>query len=419
MKKLLNYIYILLGGIFLAALLMMLVYMLPTERMERNVRSSMEIFYTERVYPQQAAGYKSSQLDNETEAIMLLGAIYSSDDSPINQAMRVSRIDFSATDASCNDLIQYAWENKTPDNIVEYSRYWHGYMIWLKPLLLLLDYADIRMLNMMLQVLLLFILLKELTEKQMKSYLLPFAMSLIILNPAATAMSLQFSSIYYLILISMILILKYHALFSNKKRYTYLFFILGMATVFFDFLTYPLAAFCMPLILLLLLEQKSAKPSLSQTFKTILLLGICFSLGYIAMWAGKWLISSIILRENVVANALNQLTLHTQETVVGDNHITKIEAVFKNISVIFRWPYLLILGTYFICLIIQLDWRHLKNSWKDTLPFWGICLIPLLWLFVTSSHATWCYWYTYRGLAATVFSGFCALKIFPQRKKEN
>ena len=40
-------------------------------------------------------------------------------------------------------LIQYAWENKTPDQTVDYTRYWHGYLVWLKPLLLLMDYADL------------------------------------------------------------------------------------------------------------------------------------------------------------------------------------------------------------------------------------------------------------------------------------
>lgn len=112
--------------------------------MEANVRSSIDIFYTESVYPQQVKGYKSSQLDNETDAIMLLDAIHPAQNrSALENALRVSRITFSDTTSSCIDLIQYAWENKTLDQTVDYTRYWHGYLVWLKPLLLLMDYADL------------------------------------------------------------------------------------------------------------------------------------------------------------------------------------------------------------------------------------------------------------------------------------
>ena len=71
MKKLRNYIFILLISIFVGLAALFIVYLLPTDRMEANVRSSIDIFYTEGVYPQQAKGYKSSQLDNETDAIRL------------------------------------------------------------------------------------------------------------------------------------------------------------------------------------------------------------------------------------------------------------------------------------------------------------------------------------------------------------
>lgn len=124
-------------GIGAGTIAMALVYLLPVERMEANVRSSMEVFYTESVYPQQVPGYKTTQLDNETDAIMLLGAIYDGGGYPFwQQAMRVARVAMDGVPSSCNVLIRYAWENQIPDSEAEYSRYWHGYMLWLKPLLL-------------------------------------------------------------------------------------------------------------------------------------------------------------------------------------------------------------------------------------------------------------------------------------------
>ena len=416
MKKIFNFTLILVLGIFLATLSLTLVYTLPTERMERNARSSISVFYTESVYPQQAQGYKSTQLDNETDAIMVLQAIYDGGtSSPLENAMRVSKIDFKDTRATCVDLIEYLWENKIPDNVTEYARYWHGYMLYLKPLLLLMDYADIRMLNMMIQAILLAFLVKELLDKGLKHILIPFIMSLILINPAATAMSLQFSSIYYLVLISMILILKNHEKWISKKRYPYVFFILGMLTVFFDFLTYPMAALCMPLILVLVLENQTHQKHWIETMKGIIIAGICFGIGYIGMWVGKWIISSLILHENVFASAIRQFTVHTGDTIVDGKTITKLGAIFRNIRVFLRWPYVITFGSYFIYSCFKIDWKNAGKQFFNIIPVFCVALVPFLWLYFTTSHATWCYWFTYRGFMATVFGGFCMLKILPQK----
>lgn len=418
MKKLLNFILILFVGIILGTLSMTLVYTLPKDRMERNAKSSISVFYTESVYPQQAQGYKSTQLDNETEAIMLLGAIYDGGAySPLEQAMRVARIDFKDTHACCVDLIQYLWEYKTPDNVAEYTRYWHGYMLYLKPLLLLMDYADIRMLNMMIHVILLLFLVKELLDKQLKKFLFPFAMSIILLNPAAAAMSLQFSSIYYLVLISMLLILKNHEKWSTKKRYPYVFFILGILTVFFDFLTYPMAALCMPLILVLVLENQTSPKPWIETMKDIIVAGICFGIGYLGMWAGKWVISSFILQEKVIANAIHQLTVHTGDTIIEGETITKFGSILRNIKVILKWPYVLTFGIYFLYCCLKLDWKNIGRHLLNVLPVLCVALVPFLWIYLTASHAAWCYWYTYRGFMATVFGIFCILKMLPQKRR--
>ena len=298
-----KFVALLTAGWLLGLISLTLVYLLPTERMEQNVKSSMDIFYTESVYPQQVSGYKATQLDNETDAIMLLGAIYDGGNySAIKQAMRAARVDISDVPSKCNVLIKYAWENQEPDSVSEYSRYWHGYMLWLKPLLLFFDYADIRMLNMMFQTALLLWLVKELTEKKMTKLLIPLMLAVMVINPVAAAMSMQFSSIYDIVLISMILILHYHEKWSCKRKYPYFFFGLGMVTVFFDFLTYPMAALGIPLVLVLFLEKKDLKKGLQD----VVTYSICFAAGYAGMWAGKWIMASIILGENIIAEAMGQ-----------------------------------------------------------------------------------------------------------------
>lgn len=413
MKIITRLILLLVTGILAGTFAMVIVYALPVERMDTNVRSSMEVFYTEGVYPQLIPGYKSTQLDNETDAIMLLGAIYDGGGYPVwQQAMRVARIDFTDQDACCNELIWYAWENRVPDSETEYSRYWHGYMLWLKPLLLIFDYADIRLLNVMLQIVLLVALVRRLTEKEKSRYLLPLIMALVVLNPVAAAMSLQFSSIYDIVLISMLLILHKHEKWKTGNQYLYFFFALGMITVFFDFLTYPTAALCMPLTLYLILEQKNWK----EGCRKVILFALCFGAGYAGMWAGKWMAGSIILQENVFGMVLTQFAVHTGKATVNGIKLSKLDVILRNWKVLMKWPYLLCFMAGVIICFRRISLRRVKENLNMTVPFLVVGLIPFAWIYLTSSHAAWCYWYTYRGFMASAFALFCALVLVSQQE---
>ena len=58
------------------------------------------------------------------------------------------------------------------------------------------------------------------------------------------------------------------------------------------------------------------------------------------MWFGKWAISSILLHENIIANAISEFTVHTGQTVIEGKAITKFGAIFRNLRVLLKWPYI-------------------------------------------------------------------------------
>ena len=90
-----RYAGILVGSILVGTLLLLLVYAVPTDPMKANVRRSTEIYDYEGVYPQLMWGYKMSQLDNCTDATMLLNAIYGGEQGLIERAMQVYRTEYS------------------------------------------------------------------------------------------------------------------------------------------------------------------------------------------------------------------------------------------------------------------------------------------------------------------------------------
>lgn len=421
-KLVLRVIGILLAGWLGGGILLTAVYMLPTGVMKRNVTSSIDIFYTESVYPQQVQGYKSAQLDNETDAVMLLGAIYErKNKSALQAAMAVPHTTLEGENSFCITLKEYLWDDFEPDGEANYSRYWHGYMIWLKPLLLLMDYADIRMLNMIIQTSLLLALLAALVKKKMFYCIPALGCALVILNPAAVSMSLQFSSIYYIILIALLVYLKYEE--KWEQRLPFFFLLIGMAVAYFDFLTYPAAAFCIPAGLVLSRREKNWKAQIG----SLLTWGIFWMIGYGGMWAGKWCIGSLVLDNNIFLQAFERIGVHSGEvTWIDGSHINVLMVLWNNIRVLLRWPYAfaaLFLGIFYL--------KHLVERIKEEgisaeelrrcMAYIVLAVLPILWLIALKSHSAWCYWYTYRNLAA---SGFCLcicmgkLTMQKQKKKD-
>lgn len=392
----------------IAVILLTLVYLLPTNIMKNHVESSIEIFYSEETYPQQVAGYKMSQLDNETDAIMLLNAIYDSTEgeNALEMAMKVPRIHFENDYSGRSELVSWLWLKKQPNSTTTYARYWHGYLLFLKPLLLLLDYADIRILNMIVQLFLFACLIANMVEKGYKKYLVPLLVAEAVINPVAVAMSLQFSSVYYIVILSLLYLCRNDTETVMQKDYL-IFTILGIVTAFFDFLTYPIATFGMAAVFMLI--KKAEGEGLKKTICQVIKWGFFWGIGYAGMWSCKWLLATLILHKNVLSEVMRQASVHTSDVVIMDEHYNILQVVWRNINVFAKWPYFL-LGVGLIIYGIKKRFRLELSNCKQIVPFFMIALLPTFWFMFLKSHSGLLYWYTYRGLMVTVFAILCGFR---------
>ena len=409
---------LILGAVVAGMLALTLIFMLPTEVMKEHVASSIDIFYTESVYPQQVQGYKSTQLDNETDAIMLLGAIHETETlGPMQQAAAVPHATVKGENSKCVVLKNYLWDGILPDGESNYDRYWHGYMLYLKPLLLLMDYADIRVLNMIVQVFVLLLLLRELVRRKLDSIIVPLGLFVAVVNPVATAMSLQFSSIYYIVLFSLLVLVRYGEKILADNRIYFFFTLVGIGVAYFDFLTYPIAAFVVPASAALFLDEKDWKEKILNIVKW----GLCWGLGYAGMWAGKWIIGSIILDVNVIAEAFGRVNVHSGKAVQENGDmLSSLQVLWKNIKVLLRWPYILLGAAVFIFYEKKVIFGLNRRMFLLCLPFAILCLIPCLWIALLKSHSLWCYWYSYRNLGSTAFAAGIMMEVlsFSAEKKK-
>lgn len=406
----LKYVGILCSCIIIGVLLLLAVYILPVKGMKANVARSSEIFNYEGIYPQIVSGYQYMRLDNYTDSIMLGAAIYDGLEGTINKTVNSYHLDSDQLSPELA-LTNYANEVSAYDYFaVSYGRYWHGYLVPLKLLLLFFDYSDIRILNFFLQNFLLFIIIRKLYRVHMEQYAPAFLIMIFILNPLTAALSLQFSSVYYIVLFSTIwfLHLVEHRM-ATESKINHLFFAIGFLTAYFDFLTYPLVPFGILIVLYLIVNGEnirlaSIKPLLQKMF--------LWGAGYGGMWGGKWLAGSILTKQNLLADALNQVFLRTSAGIYdGEAGYTRLDALWRNIGVLLKWPFLIVflgVGGILAYRLRKLTIHTMRQNAAIIFFLAATAFMPVGWILITAGHAYGHYWFTYKEFA---FSGFALLSL--------
>ena len=378
-------------------------YMIPNKRINWHVSESMAQLNTEGVYPRPFFNTASAQLDNFTDAWMLNLSISADNKHPLKSALENPHRVLPEYDEGKIDKVQNLDMsiNTNDYKIQSYSRYWHGYLGILRPLLVLFSYTEIRFLNMcalfMLFIIVNSLINKKLGAKIMASFFISMMMVMFIIVP----MSLQFSSMFYIMFISMIVLLLYHDKIEKNNLEIYLFFIIGSITSFLDLLTVPLISLGIPLITYISLIKN--KTIASNTIK-IIKNSIIWAIGYGITWASKWVIATIILKKNIISDAINQILSRTS----GSSNTTVFTAksvITSNMDIMFTGfitkILLIILAIGIIAFIFSR--KDLKEIIK-IVPILLIGLFPFVWYIVLKNHSQIHCWFTYRNLSVSVYA---------------
>lgn len=393
---------LLFAGILAGYVLLVLAYILPTAPMLGNVSSSAGIMVSEREYHSVIPGYASTQLDNYTDSWMMGNAVY---DSPLpvwKRALVCASADYGA--GPLDALVRYA-AGEEGDGEIGYARYWHGYLAVLKPFLMICDYADLRAANAVVQTVLVVLVFCSLCGMGYRGEAWGYLVSVIFMVPVVIPLSIQFSVIFYVANISALVLLRSYRFIIDRKLVLLYFQLTGMAASYFDFLTYPAASLGLPLVCLMLVVPDNdfvtrAKYTVSSC------VGWCF--GYGAMWAGKWVLATAILRDNVIKNALSQVALRSSH-VQGGERITVLGTWLRNVEFYLEKPYLAIIAVCAAITIIGVikNRRQLGDIAADSAIFVAIAVIPFVWYAVMGQHSYEHHWFTFRALMASVFALMC------------
>lgn len=408
--------YFILISIFL--IIMFLSYSIPNKRIKWHVADSVKQLETEGVYPSVFFNTIAARLDNYTDSIMLNVAVHANNSNPIKSSMiNPYRLAIESGENSRVDDLKIAIEEKDKSYETTYSRYWHGYLGILRPLLLVFDYTEIRFLNMCV-LFILFLIVNMLLKKELGiSFMISFFFSMMLSMFIIVPMSLQFSSMFYVMLIGMIFLLTNYKEVNNKKLGTCLFFIIGGVTSFLDFLTAPLITLGIPLVTYIMLKQDKNKTFISNTID-IIKNCISWGIGYISIWISKWILGSIITGENLFIEATNRVAMRTSSDM-GDGVSFNIPNVLKsNFDMIFNdiniHLFILIIISYLILAILFS--KNIKHILKVS-PVLLVTIIPVMWYILTLNHSGIHFWFTYRSLSIGIFSMLAFLSYCIDMKK--
>ena len=399
----------LLLSILAGILLMTCVYILPTGRMLTQADRSLPIFENEGTSFCWAPEEKSARLDGFTDAIMMQIAVYIRDADPLKAAMQNDRMEFTEGKLDpAGSLKQYVYGDRS-GYVVDYARYWHGYLLFLKPLLLFFSLSDIRMMNAALQLILAAGVLLLAFRKRGLRLALPMGLALLVLNPVSTALSMQFSSIYYLTLLGLLIMLLTE---SWDRSWGYLVFLfLGIGTAFFDFLTYPACAVGTCLALQALMSRADGKTRLLKTVGS----GAAWAFGYGGMWSGKWLAASLITGNSVMRDAVEQAQYRRGGEVTaaeGGVNATFSAVLGRNLGVLANPAAAVIV----LALTGMLVWLLVTKRCRFALERASLLslaiafAVPFVWYFLLRNHSLVHCWMTYRNLSAAAFAlsgGLC------------
>lgn len=427
MKKNINqirtHIIILVLAPIIGLLALLLVHLLPTDIMRDHVYWSLGMIEQEFTDEVIVDGYPSTLTGNFTDCLMLHYAIYNNEaHSTLEQTLHMFRTEtYNAENdpegwwpgQSLKDYLEGVPQGRE----VEYSRYWHGYLVVLKPILLLTSFNSIRLLNSALQLLLVGYIVLMLSKKAMNSTAMAYLFSLPFMFYVSTYASLSLSVCFYLMNLAVLFQLKRDQQLFDENKYGIFFLVVGISTSYFDLLTYPLITLVYPLCLFFVFHMDTLKSNLCK----MIIYSIEWCVGYACMWASKWILTDIMLEGDIIKDALSTIQFRTQCVENVSRVEGFINAISLHIQPFANWCYLMLILLFFVVVVIKMFRVGFFSTFKQLSKgsvFFVIALYPFGWLFVIQNHSVYHWQFTCRILSATIFAGVIAINTLVEEYSE-
>lgn len=375
------------GLIIVFFLSMTLVYCIPTSWIQRHVEQSLEVMEVEGERPMYFFYRHSAIVDNHTDMLMIESLIQNRDYyNPIQASVSVN----------------------------QYPRYWHGYQVILRPLMVIFQVQELRYLGMMAFHLLFFISAWLMAKKTKPVIAMLYVLTVTSGYIVVTAACFQYLTTFLVLFSSLIVLF---SRYGKEKPLNYLmyFMVVGMVENFFDFLTYPIITLGIPLILLLWLRVRDEGVDFKENFWFLFRSSIAWGLGYALTWIAKWGITVVVLGVRYFWRTMSVVQYRLQGS--EEDPLDRLGTIRRNLKAwmnvqdggVISWSKIVVL--LFVVAVVLIVWKKVKEKKVIAayLPILLVACYPYLWYLVMSNHSQIHYWYTYRAQLVTLFGGLVFL----------
>ena len=403
-KRSTKYVLLFLGTVAVALLLLLLGACLPQSRIDNNVMQSASIMLSQGCYPNISDGSQTSQLDNFTDALMLMESKATTIRNP--ETILTNPLYTDGANPVV-DLYRYCVDsNMEPASF--YVRYWMGFRGFLRLALVFLNYYQLKRYLALAFFGLFTAVICSLAKNAGVRTAFFFAVSVILVKPQIICASMQFSCCFLIAFAAMLLI----PWLSRNRRYAGFFFMeVGMITMFLDFYSTPIITFGIPAVYLYFLQAKRGHTA---KLKEILRNFLAWFAGYLLMWLSKLVLTSLLTEQDAVQNGLGSLLMWlgaegfklsngAYRPATALQQVVKALCQDRDGALFFGGLLATALGLVLVNLLRQkLSWRELLRNWSLLL----IALMPVIWFAVSSEPTTIHYWFQYRSVVVCFWAVF-------------
>lgn len=421
--------------------------LIPQNALQKNMEKSSDYYNNHQMFDHVTDYMFLSRQDNYADCI-LTNIIYHIDQNNLVESI-LSASYYNPEDEGVQTSFAYAVGSKVEPN-VDYSRYWHGSMVLLRPLFIIFDIAGVRMVLGIL-ILIMTVWFEVLLFKNHYSVFgVCYGIGLILVSVWMCAFCVEYAMPFVVMSVELpvlfaLLTRAYekedvqndkvkrdeHKLGNQKadehksdnfKPEVILWAVLacaGIVTAFVDFLTTETITFTMAYVLYLIAKNRhNQMGTLKEELIYLVKSGIVWLVSYGLMIALKWLLALIVLGKDAFFNALSQVALRisgdaTLGNVTGAEVVSDYErisgALWRNIGCIYPFKSTMSYGTAMIFillvgLVVFSIWYLFREKAKSCINkvLVMVSLIPVLRFLVLNNHSYIHFFFTYRALLVSV-----------------
>mgnify|MGYP003291237373 CR=1 FL=1 len=403
-------------AVTLAALFVLLLaaYALPGDRVRDHVYESAQTIAGEGLYPEYF-GFKLFQMDNYTDTIMLTEAAAADEAPPLTAMMTNTAYNVDNFETLADDLQWYiekdwaAGAQRTDAPELEpfsYARYWHGYLIWLRPLLLVTTITGVRVVQYVVLAALFAAVVWLLRRRCGLRAAFWFVVSQLLVTVFWVPHQVQYFTTFCIAYAGCAWVL---ARPRRAGQLSIALVVLGTCTAFCDLLVTPIITLGLPVaVWLCCLPQRAA----SGARQCLPVIGgsLCWGAGYAMCWGLKWVLATLITGQDIIGDAIHQAgvrttadTWHGMELSWG-NIFRFVGDTLSQRGLL--WPVVLVA---ILCIAAFLLCLRNKEALLRALPIGLTALMAPVWLALLRTHSIQHGWFTWRSLTVSIFAGLAFL----------